>query len=154
MNDARTAFPVDLFEPYEFKGDKEERCVCQVLIVRTLETATVVFSHLPDSLNRSLADNIKRIANGLYVARLRDLPAWRVRWYARSPAHGGHLEAACAVILERVKNATSPDGAIGASWVPAKYWRCSGSSTTTSAVSEYRAPGISTYTYFASRGTW
>lgn len=110
MNDARMAFPADLFEPYEFEGSGGIRSVCKVLIARTMETATVICSDLPGRSDHRMAENFERVATQLYVARLHDLSAWRVRWYVCLPVRGDQPEAVCAVTLEWVTHA-SPDGA-------------------------------------------
>lgn len=102
MTPARIAFPTELFEPYEFENNKGIPCVCGVLIVRTLETATVVLVEMPDSPGCSLACDFERIAKQVYLDRLNDLPAWRVRWYIYSPDNNESLENIYVVTLEWV----------------------------------------------------
>ncbi len=107
MKPTRITFPAEP-QPYEFESGEGMPSVCDVLIVRTIETATVVLSETPDH-PESLANNFERVATRLYIERLRDLPAWRIRWYTHSPARGGQMETIHAVALEWV-NGVSPDG--------------------------------------------
>ncbi len=109
MKPTRIAFPVEL-QPFEFEGGEGIPSACNVLIVRTLETATVVLSEMPDHPGSSLANNFERAATRLYIERLHDLPAWRIRWYTHSPARSGQLETVHAVTLEWLNSASSDGG--------------------------------------------
>lgn len=109
MERTRINFPVELLVPYKYKSGEGVPSVCNVLIVRTIETATVVLSEMPNNSERSLADYFELAATQLYTERLKDMPAWRIRWYTHSPVRGGHMETIHTVTLEWVISA-SPDG--------------------------------------------
>lgn len=108
MKPTRITFPAEMLEPFEFESDEGIPSVCNILIVRTIETATVVLFEMPDNPESSLANILERVVTRLYTERLHDLPAWRVRWYTSSPDRTGPLGAIHSATLERVIG-TVPD---------------------------------------------
>src|SRR5438046_512334 len=110
MKSARPCLPPTLLEPFEFDGLDGARSLCGVLLLRSLDTATVVLSELPDNPGSSISHSLESIATCLYGGRMiGEISAWCVRWYTYFPGSGGRPEALHRVRFDWHPGAV-PDG--------------------------------------------